>query len=409
MANCRSCGQPLQHTVCDLGLSPISNAFVRQEDLDKGEMFYPLKVCVCDGCWLVQLDSTLGSDAHFRDDYVYFSSFSPSWLAHARQYVDMMTARFGLSAASRVIEVASNDGYLLQYFAMAGIPALGIEPTASTAAAARARGIETLELFFGRDTAAGLAGTRGKVDLLLGNNVLAHVPDINDFVGGMPLILADEGVVTLEFPHLLNLVRYSQFDTIYHEHYSYLSLTALMPVFARAGLRVFDVEELTTHGGSLRVFACLAGASHREANSVGDMLEREQAFGLASLTAYEDFRRSIAKIKRSLVSFLLAAREEGKVVAAYGAAAKGNTLLNYCGIRADLIAWVADKNDVKQGKYLPGSRIPVVHPDTIAQSKPDYLLILPWNIKSEIMSEMAHIRDWGGKFAVPIPALEIVA
>lgn len=405
---CRSCGAPLVRTFCDLGLSPISNAFIKPQDAHKGEMFYPLKACVCEQCWLVQLETSPASDAHFHDDYVYFSSFSASWLDHARRYVEAMTARLALDGRSRVMEIASNDGYLLQYFGAAGIPALGIEPTANTAAAARVKGVQTQERFFGRDSARELAATGWTVDLLLGNNVLAHVPDINDFVGGMPMVLKPEGVATLEFPHLLNLIAENQFDTIYHEHYSYLSFTALMPVFARAGLRVFDVEQLPTHGGSLRVFACHAGATHRESQAVLRMLQAEADAGLTDAKVYDDFSARVVALKRDLLAFLIDAKARGKTVGAYGAAAKGNTLLNYCGIRPDMVDFAADKNPTKQGRLLPGSRIPVISPDEINERKPDYLLILPWNIKAEIMEQMSHIRGWGGQFVVPVPALEVV-
>lgn len=408
-ANCRSCGAPLSRTVCDLGLSPISNAFIRPEDSNRGEMFYPLKACVCEACWLVQLEGSPASDAHFHSDYVYFSSFSSSWLDHAKRYVNMIAARLQLGLDSRVMEIASNDGYLLQYFAKAGIPALGIEPTGNTAAAAREKGVETRELFFGRETAGALAAEGWTVDLLLGNNVLAHVPDINDFIGGMPLVLKPEGVVTLEFPHLLRLLADNQFDTIYHEHYSYLSLVALAPAFARAGLRVFDVETLPTHGGSLRLYLCHAAASHAERPAVAALLAEEKAAGLAGIDRFDAFAAGVAATRRALLAFLIAARTDGKTVAAYGAAAKGNTLLNYCGIRADMVAFVADRNPTKQGRMLPGSRIPVVDPDEIARARPDYLLVLPWNIKDEVMAQMAHIREWGGQFVIPIPTVEIVS
>ncbi|MEO9298570.1 class I SAM-dependent methyltransferase [Devosia alba] len=408
IAMCMSCGSPLSRVVCDLGLSPISNAFIRAEDAAKGEMFYPLKACVCESCWLVQLESSPDSGAHFHEDYVYFSSFSSGWVGHARRYVEAMTARLALNASSRVMELASNDGYLLQFFVQAGIPALGIEPTANTAAAARLKGVETREMFFGRQSGAQLAADGWTVDLLLGNNVLAHVPDINDFVGGMPLVLNPEGVVTLEFPHLLNLLTLNQFDTIYHEHYTYLSLTALEPIFARAGLRIFDVETIPTHGGSLRVFVCHAAAGHATAPSVLQMLELERAEGLASGARFDAFAQAVIETKRALLKFLIEAGAAGKTVAAYGAAAKGNTLLNYCGIRPDMVAFVADKNPTKQGRLLPGSRIPVLAPDAIATRQPDYLLILPWNIRNEIIEQMAEIRSWGGQFVVPVPALEVV-
>ena len=407
-ADCRSCGAPLSRVVCDLGLSPISNAFIAPENSGAGETFFPLKTCVCENCWLVQLENSPASDAHFHADYVYFSSYSSGWLDHARRYVGQMTSRLGLDSTSKVMEIASNDGYLLQYFVEAGIPALGIEPTANTAAAAREKGVETRVEFFGRETASNLAAEGWQVDLLLGNNVLAHVPDINDFIGGMPLVLKPDGVVTLEFPHLLNLLEQNQFDTIYHEHYSYLSLLALLPAFERAGLRLFDVEALPTHGGSLRIYLCHRDASHKQQPSVEDTLARERAGGLADGARFDRFAAEVSALKRRLLAFLIEARDAGKTVAAYGAAAKGNTLLNYCGIREDMVRFVADKNPAKQGKLLPGSRIPVVDPDAIFEHRPDYLLILPWNIKDEVMSQMQGIREWGGQFVVPIPTLDIV-
>ena len=409
IARCRACGAPMMRVVCDLGLSPISNAFIKREDAAKGEMFYPLRASVCEQCWLVQLEGSPASEAHFHDDYVYFSSYSASWIEHARRYVERITQRLGLGAQSRVIEIASNDGYLLQFFMQAGIPALGIEPTANTAAAARLKGVETEERFFGRETARDLAASGWKVDLLLGNNVLAHVPDINDFVAGMPLVLKPEGVITLEFPHLLNLMALNQFDTIYHEHYCYLSLIALIPIFARAGLRIFDVETLATHGGSLCLYVCHADATHAETPEVARVLKAERDAGLASAERFDAFAEQVAATKRALLAFLIGARSAGKTVAAYGAAAKGNTLLNYCGIRSDMIDFVADKNPTKQGRLLPGSRIPVVAPEEIDRARPDYLLVLPWNIKEEVMAQMAHIRGWGGQFVIPIPTLEIVA
>lgn len=408
-AQCRSCGAPLTRAICDLGLSPVSNAFIKREDAAKGEMFYPLKACVCERCWLVQLEGSPSSDVHFHDDYVYFSSFSTSWLDHARRYVEMITARLQLSPGSRVMEIASNDGYLLQFFVAAGIPALGIEPTGNTAAAARLKGVETRELFFGKDTARHLAAASWSVDLLLGNNVLAHVPDINDFVAGMPQVLKPSGVVTLEFPHLLSLIEQNQFDTIYHEHYSYLSMLALLPIFGRAGLRIFDVEQLSTHGGSLRIYLCHIAAAYQQTPAVTRIEQEERAAGLGDIARYDTFARRVAATKRELLRFLMDAKDRAKTVAAYGAAAKGNTLLNYCGIRSDMIDFVADKNPAKQGRLLPGSRIPVCDPDQILNCKPDYLLVLPWNIKDEVMAEMATIRQWGGQFVVPIPRLEILA
>lgn len=403
---CRACGAPLAYSFADLGLSPVSNAFVKTEDTAQGEMFYPLHALVCDKCWLVQLSEVSRADLHFHEDYVYFSSFSTSWLDHARRYVDAMIPRFGLNAQSRVAEIASNDGYLLQYFVKAGIPCYGIEPTANTAAAARKIGVDSRELFFGRDTATQLSA-EGRVDLLLGNNVLAHVPDINDFVGGMPILLKPEGVVTLEFPHLLNLIRQNQFDTLYHEHYSYLSLTALVPIFERAGLRFFDVEHLPTHGGSLRVYACHKAATHKESQAVADCLQMEKADGLTDLATYAAFGEKVRETKRALLAFLIDAKRAGKTIAAYGAAAKGNTLLNYCGVGTDFIDYVVDKNPVKQNRLLPGVRIPVRAPEIVFETRPDYLLILPWNIKDEVMQQMAGIREWGGRFVVPIPTVKV--
>lgn len=406
---CRSCGNSLTHTFVDLGLSPVSNHFVKPEDAGHGEMFYPLHALVCERCWLVQLTDVAQADAHFHDDYVYFSSFSSSWLEHARRYVDMMIPRFGLNATSRVVEIASNDGYLLQYFVKAGIPCLGVEPTANTAAAARKIGVHSVEAFFGRATAKLLAKEGGQADLILGNNVLAHVPDINDFIAGMPMLLKPEGAITLEFPHLQQLIAQNQFDTLYHEHFSYLSLTALLPAFERAGLRVFDIEHLPTHGGSLRVYACHKGATHVESAAVAACLQHEEAAGLTRLDTYASFDETVRATKRALLDFLITAKRDGKRIAAYGAAAKGNTLLNYCGVGKDFIDYAVDKNPVKQGRLLPGTRIPVCAPDLIFRTKPDYLLILPWNIKDEVMLQMAGIRDWGGRFVVPIPCVEVIA
>lgn len=405
---CRACNTPLQHTFADLGLSPISNAFVKPEDAAHGEMFYPLHAMVCHECWLVQLQDVARAEAHFHDDYVYFSSYSSSWLEHAKRYVNAMVARLGLTAESRVMEIASNDGYLLQYFVQAGIPCLGIEPTANTAAAAREKKVDSRELFFGGDTAQQLAAEGWQVDLLLGNNVLAHVPDLNDFVGAMPKVLKPQGVITLEFPHLLNLMAENQFDTLYHEHFSYLSVTALIPVFQRAGLRLFDVERLPTHGGSLRIYACYQQASHADSGAVSACLADEAAAGLARLETYAAFGEKVRETKRALLEFLISAKREGRRIAAYGAAAKGNTLLNYCGIGTDFINYVVDKNPTKQGRLLPGSRIPVRAPEAVFDTRPDYLLILPWNIKDEVVEQMIAIRQWGGKFVVPIPRVVVL-
>ncbi|AOX99297.1 class I SAM-dependent methyltransferase [Jeongeupia sp. USM3] len=406
--HCRACGAGLVDSFVDLGLSPVSNAFVAERDLDRGEMYYPLHAMVCRNCWLVQLTEVLRADTHFHDDYVYFSSYSSSWLVHAERYVADMVARFALDRASQVIEIASNDGYLLQYFVKRQIPCLGVEPTASTARAAEARGVPTLQTFFDAQTANELARSGRKADLLLGNNVLAHVPDINGFVAAMPILLADEGVITLEFPHLLRLITGQQFDTIYHEHYFYLSLTALLPVFAQAGLRIFDVETLPTHGGSLRIYGCHAGARHEETAAVHAMLDHEVSAGLTDPATYHAFAERVRTLKRDLLAFLVDAKRNGKRIVGYGAAAKGNTLFNYCGIGRDFVDYVVDRNPAKQGKYLPGSRIPVRPPEFVMQDKPDCLLILPWNIKDEIVADMAGIRDWGGQFVVPIPAVTVL-
>lgn len=406
--DCRACGTPLRHSFADLNLSPVSNAFIHADEAAHSETYYRLHAMVCHHCWLVQLAEATRADLHFHADYVYFSSFSSSWLTHARHYVTQMSARWQLDASSKVMEIASNDGYLLQYFQQAGIPCVGIEPTANTAAAARAKGIDTRELFFNRDTALALAAEGQHVDLLIGNNVLAHVPDLNAFIGAMPLVLKPQAVVTLEFPHLLRLIEGGQFDTIYHEHYSYLSLLALQPIFARAGLRVFDVEHLPTHGGSLRLYACLQSAAHPEMPSVAACLALEHDAGLARLDTYARFGAAMQASKRALLSFMIAAKEEGKSVAAYGAAAKGNTLLNYCGIGRDFIDYVVDANPAKQGRLLPGTRIPVLAPQAIEQTRPDYLLILPWNIAPEVIQQMAGIRAWGGRFVLPIPHVAVL-
>lgn len=405
---CRSCGAALLHSFADLGVSPVSNAFIEPREAARGETFYPLHAMVCHRCWLVQLADATRADLHFHAKYVYFSSFSSTWLAHAEQYVAQMISRLRLDGNSRVMEIASNDGYLLQYFKRAGIPCLGVEPSANTAAAARVKGIDTRELFFNAESASQLAASDGKVDLLLGNNVLAHVPDMNQFIQAMPTVLKPEAIITLEFPHLLNLIAEQQFDTIYHEHYSYLSLTALMPVFARAGLRIFDVDHLPTHGGSLRIYACLATASHLPCAAVEACLQMEEEAGLKRVETYTAFGNNIRATKRALLSFLIARKEEGKRIAAYGAAAKGNTLLNYCGIGGDFVDYVVDRNPAKQDRLLPGSRIPVRSPQAIYQTRPDYLLILSWNIAAEVMTQMAGIRDWGGRFVVPIPQVTVL-
>jgi SAM-dependent methyltransferase len=379
------------------------------EQLNEPETFYPLKVFTCPTCFLVQVDEYKKSDAIFDSDYVYFSSYSTSWLAHSKRYVEQMTDRFGLNASSQVIEVASNDGYLLQYFVQKGIPVLGIEPTANTAAVAIERGVPSITRFFGRELARELVAQGTQADLLLGNNVLAHVPDIVDFVGGMSIVLKPTGVVTMEFPHLLQLVQNNQFDTIYHEHFSYLSFTTVQQIFASQGLTLFDVEELPTHGGSLRIFARhTANEALPVTANVASMLEKEAQTGLTQMAYYEGFQARALTIKLDLISFLIDQKRAGKSVAAYGAAAKGNTLLNYCGIKHDLIDFVVDANPAKQNKYLPASHIPVVAEAVLQERKPDFVLILPWNIKDEITQQLAYVREWGGQFVVPIPGVTVL-
>ena len=403
--NCRGCGAHLHLPLIDLGTAPPSNAYVSAAQLDQAEQWVPLRVQVCDSCWLVQTEDYRAADSLFDADYAYFSSFSSSWLAHAERYVASMTERFGLNAQSRVVEIAANDGYLLQYVARRGIPCLGIEPTASTARAARGKGLEIRELFFGEAIGRQLAEEGWSADLMAANNVLAHVPDINDFLKGFAALLKPAGVATFEFPHLLRLMAEHQFDTLYHEHYSYLSLTAVQALCARNGLAVFDVEELPTHGGSLRVFVQRAAGARQVAAAVGELLAREEASGVKTAAYYASLAPAAERIKHELLRFLLQAKAEGKKVVGYGAAAKGNTLLNYAGVRGDLLAWVADANPHKQGKFLPGSRIPIVPPARIAEERPDYVLVLPWNLLGEMMEQQAVVRSWGGQFVVAVPAL----
>jgi hypothetical protein len=404
--SCRFCGHPLTHLFADLGMCPLSNAYVRPEDLRGPERFYPLVAYVCDACLLVQVPEVESRETIFGD-YAYFASYSDSWLAHARAYCEQMRERLGLGGQSQVIEIASNDGYLLQNFREMGIPALGIEPAANVAAAARQKGIETLVKFFGVETATELAAAGRRADLLLGNNVLAHVPDINDFVGGMPLALQPRGTITMEFPHLMRLMQETQFDTIYHEHFSYLSLLVVQRIFARHGLTIVDVDELPTHGGSLRVYARHAAAA-QPSPRVAALLERERAFGLDRLESYTRFADQVRQTKRALLEFLVRAKGEGKSIVGYGAPAKGNTLLNYCGVRTDFLDYTVDRSPHKQGLFLPGTRIPIRAPEAIAETRPDYVLILPWNLRDEIVEQMAHVRSWGGRFVVPIPRVEII-
>jgi 2-polyprenyl-3-methyl-5-hydroxy-6-metoxy-1,4-benzoquinol methylase len=406
---CRFCKQELTDVFIDLVNSPASNSFLTAGQLNEPEVFYPLKVFTCSNCFLVQIDEYKKSDAIFNSEYVYFSSFSTSWLEHSRKYTEKMVDRFSLKRGSLVMEIASNDGYLLQYFVQKGIPVLGIEPTVNTAKVAVEKGIETVTDFFGVRLARQLAGTGRKADLLLGNNVLAHVPDIVDFVGGMKLILKEDGIITMEFPHLMQLVDNNQFDTIYHEHFSYLSFHTVQRIFESQGLVLFDVEEIPTHGGSLRIYA-----RHREnadmavSPNVAALLLKESAAGMTTLAYYDHFQQKALKVKLELTDFLIRQKQAGKKVAAYGAAAKGNTLLNYCGISNDLLEFVADANPHKQGKWLPASHIPVVTEARLREQRPDYVVILPWNLKAEIVQQLAYIREWGGKFVIPIPHLQII-
>ena len=406
---CRFCKTPLEHIVIDLVNSPASNSFLKKEELNEPEIYFPLKVFVCGNCFLVQVDEYKKSDDIFNSEYVYFSSYSTSWLQHAKQYTEDMTVRFGLNEQSQVVEIASNDGYLLQYFKAKNIPVLGIEPTANTAKVAEEKGIESMVDFFGERLASELASQNLKADLLLGNNVLAHVPDILDFVGGMQIALKPQGVITMEFPHLLQLMQNNQFDTIYHEHFSYLSLYTVKQIFEAKKLRIFDVTELPTHGGSLRIFACHnLDNTKTESSNVSNLLEREIYAGINSIEYYDLFQQKAEQVKLELLTFLIDQKRKGNKVTAYGAAAKGNTLLNFCGIKNDLIDFVVDANPHKQNKYLPGSHIPVLSEQFIKEQKPDYIIIFPWNIKDEVMEQLAYIKEWGGKFVVAIPTLQIL-
>jgi len=403
---CRACGAPLHRSVADLGLSPLANAYVPATRADRGEMVHPLHAFVCEACWLVQLEAFETPEAIFSD-YAYFSGFSAGWLAHAEAYVAAMQARFGLGPDSRVVEVASNDGYLLRAVVARGIPALGVEPAANVAAVARASGIPTEVAFFGAETARRLRAEGHAADLMAANNVLAHVPDIHDFVEGFRVLLKPEGVATFEFPHLLRMIAERQFDTIYHEHFSYLSLGVVSEILAAHGMRVFDVEAWPTHGGSLRVFACHAAAAHPQGPAVARVRAEERAGGLFEAGGYAAFAEDVVRIKCTTLAFLAELRLTGQTVCAYGAAAKGNTFLNYCGIGPELVQVVADRSPHKQGTLLPGSRIPVVAPEALLARRPDYVLILPWNLKDEIAGEMAAIRDWGGRFVTAIPRLAV--
>ncbi|MCM0083329.1 class I SAM-dependent methyltransferase [Geomonas sp. Red32] len=407
-ATCRFCGAPLTVTFVDLGMSPLCESYVPAEKINSMEPFYPLHVYVCGSCFLVQLEQYVDSSEIFTE-YAYFSSYSNDWLKHSERYVAMAVERFGLGRSSQVIELASNDGYLLQYFVKRGIPVLGIEPAVNVAQVAVAKGVPTRVEFFGVKSARRLVTQGATADLVIGNNVLAQVPDVNDFVEGIKLILKPEGTVTIEFPHLAKLMEQNQFDTIYHEHFSYFSLLSAEAIFASHGLTIYDVEELPTHGGSLRIFA-----RHRESGRllvtgrVKDLRRREDLLSLGRLDGYEAFGEQVKETKRKLLEFLIGAKRQGKRIAGYGAPGKGNTLLNYCGIRTDFIDFTVDRNPYKQGKFLPGTHIPILHPDRIREAKPDYLFILPWNFKEEIIEQESYIRQWGGSFLIPIPEVRVV-
>jgi len=405
--NCRHCGTPLTHTFLDLGFAPPSNAYLTEADLAKPERYYPLKIQVCDQCWLVQTEDYAEADELFSPDYAYFSSTSSGWLAHAARYAETMIRDLSLDQNSMVIEVASNDGYLLKNFVAACIPCLGIEPTDSTAEAAEQLGIPVLRQFFGEKLGQQLAKEGKQADLIAGNNVYAHVPDINDFTLGLKAALKPGGVITLEFPHLMRLIEQTQFDTVYHEHFSYLSLYTVSRIFKNAGLRVWKVEEMPTHGGSLRVFGCHAADSRSTEDSVAIVMQEEQTRGLRQLDIYLSFQPRADKVKNDLLTFLIEQKRSGKKVAAYGAAAKGNTLLNYGGVKADLLSFVCDAASAKQNKFMPGSHIPVFAPDALVNEKPDFVLILPWNIAEEVIKQNESIRDWGGMFVTAVPQLEV--
>jgi hypothetical protein len=404
---CRFCATQLRDVFLDLGSAPPSNAFLTAANLNAPELYFPLRLYTCPDCYLVQVDEVQKHDALFSSDYVYFSSYSRTWLAHAEDYVQVVTQRLGLGRSSMVMEIASNDGYLLQFVKARGIPCVGIEPTKSTAAVARERGIESLERFFGRDFAQEFAGSRGRADLVIGNNVLAHVPDINDFVAGMVLVLAAEGVATVEFPHLLELIAQRQFDTVYHEHFSYFSLLTVQRIFAAHGLRIWNVDQLSTHGGSLRVWACHSNATHQQTASVAALLQKESAAGMQKMDYYRGFQPLAETIKNAFLAFLLECKQRGKQVVGYGAAAKGNTLLNYAGVKPDLLRYVIDASPHKQGRYLPGSHIEVVTESRLRADRPEFVLILPWNLQQEITEQLAYIRDWDGRFVTAVPHLDI--
>ncbi|MDJ0792629.1 MAG: class I SAM-dependent methyltransferase [Woeseiaceae bacterium] len=404
---CRHCGSPLENTFLDLGYAPPSNAYLSEADLGNPELYYPLKIMVCTTCWLVQTEDYAEAEDLFSPEYAYFSSTSSSWLAHAKAYADAMTERLGLGAESLVIEVASNDGYLLRNFVESGIPCLGIEPTDSTADAAEALGIPVMREFFGASLGRQLAGEGRQADLVVGKNVYAHVPDINDFTAGLKAVLKATGTVTLEFPHLMRLLEHTQFDTVYHEHFSYLSLNTVSRIFEHAGLRVFDVEELPTHGGSLRIFGCHDDDPRATAESVTSLIKEEATRGLQTLSTYADFQGRADQVKNALLNFLLKQKRKGKTVLAYGAAAKGNTILNYAGVKPDLLPLVFDAAPAKQGKFMPGSHIPILSPAELDRHKPDFLLILPWNIAEEVKQQNAALEASGTRFVTALPELAV--
>jgi len=405
--SCRLCGASLTRTFVDLGMSPLCESYVTEEQLDEAETFYPLHVRLCSSCLLVQLPAYVSGE-HIFSDYAYFSSYSESWVAHAKRYAQAMIDRLGLTSDSLVIEVASNDGYLLQHFQAEGIPVLGVEPAANVAEAARSRGIPTEIRFLGPEAGHAIARQHGQADLVPANNVFAHVPDIRGFAAGLAALVKDTGLVTLEFPHLLRLMQRRQYDTIYHEHFSYLSLMTASRALATAGLRVVDVDELDTHGGSLRVYARPEASASEPTKRVGTLLELEESVGLNTVAGHEGFAGDVLKIKSDLLGFLLTAASEGRSVAGYGAPGKGNTLLNHCGIRSDLLPYTVDRSPVKQGKFLPGTHIPIYAPEHLAETKPDYILILPWNLRDEISQQLDYVRSWGGRMVIPIPRLEII-
>lgn len=404
---CRHCAASLETKFLDLGFAPPSNAYLTSEDLSKPEKSYPLRIKVCDRCWLVQTEDYAQADELFDKDYAYFSSTSTSWLAHAARYAEEMTRRSKLSRDSLVIEVASNDGYLLKNFVAAGIPCLGIEPTASTAAAAEKIGVPVLREFFGERLGRQLASEGRKADLIAGNNVYAHVPDINDFTRGLKTALKPGGMITLEFPHLMRLLEHTQFDTVYHEHFSYLSVHTVAAIFEACGLRVCDVEQLPTHGGSVRIFGCHADDARKDSPAVDALLAEEALRGLRELATYRDFQAKADKVKDDFLAFLIERKRAGETVAAYGAAAKGNTLLNYAGVKPDLLPFVCDAAAAKQDKFMPGSHIPILAPSALNDYRPDYVIILPWNLKSEVMGQLRHVREWGGQFVTAVPTLEL--